>query len=252
MSGFSADWLALRADADNRARDQALLEAAAGIAGDGLIADIGGGVGASFNALAQLAPGARWRVLDHDPALLARLPDDDRIEPVAVDLAAAPESAFTPHPRLVTASAFFDLTSADWIERFADRLAASGAALYAALTYDGREDWSPSPPGEAEALAAFHRDMTRDKGFGPALGPAAHGALADALRRRGYRVREARSDWRLLRPRDADLIGALAEVGAAALAGALPPPLLTDWRAGRMAAETALIGHMDLLATPAG
>ena len=202
MSGFSADWLALRSGADGRARDQTLLKTAAGIAGDGLIADIGGGVGASFNALAPLAPGARWRVLDHDPALLARLPADNRIEPVAVDLAAAPEAALTPHPRLVTASAFFDLTSADWIERFADRLAASGAALYAALTYDGREDWSPKPPGEAEALAAFHRDMTRDKGFGPALGPAAHGALADALRRRGYKVREARSDWRLLRPRD--------------------------------------------------
>ena len=129
----------------------------------------------STPALSPLAPAATWRVLDDDPALLARLPAG--VEPVRADLAAAPEAAFAPAPRLVAASAFFDLTSAVWIERFADLLAASKVALYAALTYDGREVWSPKPAEEDAALAAFNRDMRRDKGFGPALGAAAHDAL---------------------------------------------------------------------------
>lgn len=145
MTGFSSEWLALRAPADDAARDENLLRRAARLAGDGLIADIGGGTGASFRALSPLAPDARWRVLDADAALLSHLPDDARVEGVEVDLAADPGVIFAGAPRLVTASAFFDLASRDWIEDFADRLVASGAALYAALTYDGREDWTPKP-----------------------------------------------------------------------------------------------------------
>lgn len=250
MSGFSPEWLALRAAADDAARDPELLRKAAARAGDGLIVDIGGGTGATFRALAPIAPAARWRVLDHDAALLARLPEDARIEAARADLSAEPETIFTPRPRLVAASAFFDLVSAAWIEDFADRLVASGAALYAALTYDGREDWRPKPPHEAEALAAFHRDMSRDKGFGPALGPAAHDALAAALRARGYDVSEAQSDWRLTQGRDDAMIGALAEGGASALGGALAPEALKAWATGRSAARTVLVGHKDLFATP--
>ena len=54
MRGFSPEWLALRAPADEAARDPALLRRAAKWAGGGLIADIGGGTGASFRALAPL------------------------------------------------------------------------------------------------------------------------------------------------------------------------------------------------------
>lgn len=250
VNAFSADWLALRAGADRRARDETLLREAAALAGDELVADIGGGAGATFAAVAPLAPRANWRVIDNDPALLARLPRDARIEPVVADLAAAPEVALSPLPHLVTASAFFDLVSADWIESFTDLLAASGAALYTALTYDGREEWSPAPPHETEALTAFHEDMNRDKGFGPALGPDAHRALAAALRERGYTVREARSDWRLRRLDDGALIDALAEGGAVALRGVVQEAKVDEWRRGRQAASDVLVGHMDLLATP--
>ena len=41
----------------------------------------------------------------------------------------------------------------DWLARFVAALPA-GAAVYAALTYDGRESWSPAPPHEAQGLAA--------------------------------------------------------------------------------------------------
>ena len=250
MTGFAAEWLALRAPADTAARDGALLHAAAAFAGDGLISDIGGGSGATFRALAPLAPAARWRVLDADETLLSQLPDDPKIEPVAVDLAVDPGAIFAKTPALVAASAFFDLASAEWIDDFAARLARSGAPLYAALTYDGRERWAPEPPHESEALAAFHADMRRDKGLGSALGPGAHRALATALARFGYQVSEAQSDWRLSRPRFASLIVALAQGGGDALSGALPDAAHREWLTGRIGASDVLIGHMDLLAIP--
>ena len=46
MTGFSLDWLTLRAGADARARNEDLRQRAAAWTGDGLIADIGGGSGA--------------------------------------------------------------------------------------------------------------------------------------------------------------------------------------------------------------
>ncbi|WP_340107112.1 class I SAM-dependent methyltransferase [Pikeienuella sp. HZG-20] len=256
MSGFSADWLALRAGADDRARNPGLLDRLTTWA-DGrplLITDLGGGTGATRRALAPRLPAARWRILDHDAALLAAISPRPDLEIVLIDLAAAPGGVFEPAPDLITASAFFDLVSLDWIRRLAARLAAARAPLYAALTYDGQEDWRPEPPHEARALGAFHRDMRADKGFGPALGPAAHGALAAALRGFGYAVHEGESDWRLARPEDQALIEALAAGGAAAgeVRAALAPAALRDWRAAREAANTVRIGHRDLLAFPPG
>ncbi len=248
MSGFSLDWLRLRADADDRARAPGLLARAVAF-GAGqplLVADLGGGAGATRRALGPHLPRARWRVLDHDRALLSAIPPGPDLEAVEADLAARPEAAFEGGPGLIAASAFFDLVSAEWIGRFADLLAAARLPLYAALTYDGRETWEPAPPGEAEALVAFHADMGRDKGFGSALGPAAPDALAAALRARGYRVEEAASDWVLEAGRDDALIAALAEGGAAALGPAAP----AGWAAGRAAARAVRIGHRDLWAEP--
>lgn len=254
MSEFSAGWLALRAGADAKARNSALLDRLTSRAGGRplLIADLGGGTGATHRALAPRLPAAHWRILDHDAALLEAIPPGPDLETVVINLAAAPDAVFENAPDLVTASAFFDLVSLDWVRRFAALLAAARIPLYAALTYDGREDWHPAPPHEAQALSGFHRDMRADKGFGPALGPAAHGALAATLRNHGYAVHEGESDWRLARPADRDLIEALADGGAAADAvrAALSPAARQDWRKGRRAAESVRIGHRDLLAFP--
>lgn len=248
MSGFSAEWLALRAPADDAARDAGLadrlVEWAAGRALT--VADLGGGAGAAHRALAPHLPGASWRVLDDDPELLALLPDG--AEAVEADLAAGLDAAFEPRPDLVTCFAFLDLVSAAWLERLADRVAAAGAALYAPLTYDGREVWLPKPPHEAEALAAFHADMRRDKGFGPALGPDAPAAVATALSARGYRVETADSAWRLTR---GALMDALAAGSAEAVLASLPADRRPAWRQGRAAADSAMIGHRDILALPA-
>jgi SAM-dependent methyltransferase len=248
VSGFSADWLALRAEADGRARDPELLRAAAEAAGAGPVLDLGAGTGATLAALGPLAAGARWILADLDAGLLDRAAERAQAlgveaETIACDLNADLERLAAREPALIAASAFFDLTSAAFVTRLAAAARTCGAAVYAALTYDGREVWTP-PHGEDEAVAAaFLTDMARDKGFGPALGPAAGVALAEALRAAGYRVRTAPSPWRLTQPRDGALIAALAE-GTASAAGASPA-----WLAARRKAESVEIGHLDLLAT---
>ncbi len=252
MTGFSADWLALRAPADDRARNRDLMAQAVAIAaaGRGRITDLGGGSGATMRVLSAHVPQARWRILDHDPALLALIPEGPRVKTVVADLAAHPKAAFKAGADLMTASAFFDLVSAEWLDRFVPLLAAARTPLYAALTYDGREVWSPTPPHEAEALAAFHADMRRDKGFGPALGPDAPGHLIAALLRSGFEVSRIDSDWHLSRARDGALIGALASGGAEALRTALPPTDHEAWSVGRSAARSVMVGHTDILALP--
>lgn len=256
MSGFSAEWLSLRAGADAAARDAALLAAAqARLAplGRPLIADLGCGAGATLDALAPLAPRARWRLIDHDPALLdlagARAEAlGVRAERRRLNLAEGLEAAVA-DADLVTASALIDLGAQTWIETLASAIAAARAATYVALTYDGREIWAPDDPEDKAVLAALHADMRRDKGLGPALGPAAPARFAAALRRRGYAVRSAASDWRL-GPQDAALIAELARGIGDAVAPALGDDRARAWSARRAEARSVTIGHIDIFATP--
>ena len=75
MTGFSADWLALREPADRRARNSGLLAAlVARLAGRREVAviDLGCGTGSNLRACApQLPARQEWRLVDLDPALLA-------------------------------------------------------------------------------------------------------------------------------------------------------------------------------------
>jgi SAM-dependent methyltransferase len=250
---FSADWLALREPADRAARDADLVArlGAWAAARPGLrVTDIGCGTGSTLRALAAALPGARWRLVDHDPALLtlaaaeaARL--GATAQTVALDLAADPGAAVADGAQLVTASAFFDLAGADWIAAFAAAAARAGCGVYAALNYDGRESWTPPHPEDGAVMAAFLRDMRRDKGLGPALGAEAGAFLAERLRAEGYTVTTASSPWKLAAPADLALMAALSG-GIADASGAS-----ADWRAARAAAQSAEVGHIDVLALPA-
>ncbi len=256
MSGFSADWLALRGPADARARDTGLgVRLGAHFAGRNRlrVLDLGAGRGANLRATAGLIGASQhWVLADNDAALLARAEPmpNTTVEFREVDLAAGVAGLFDPAPDLLTASAFFDLCGSEWIDRLVAAVASCGAAFYAALTYDGRGDWLPPHPLDAEVLAAFHADQKRDKGLGPALGPGAHAHLSARLRGQGYGVFEAASDWCLTQSADAELIAVLAQGSAAAVAGTVGSERAEIWLASRIGAERVTIGHRDLLALP--
>jgi SAM-dependent methyltransferase len=258
MTGFSADWLALRTAADGRARNAGLaarLGAHFGGRSSLRVLDLGAGTGANLRATAPLIPCPQhWLLADHDPALLAwcRPVPGTEIETRSADLSGDLTALFDPVPDLVTCSAFLDLCGAAWLDRLAEALARSGAALFAVLSYDGREVWEPPHALDAPVLAAFDADQRRDKGLGASLGPDAHAYLARSLHSRGYQVLEGRSDWVLEQSRDAGLIAALAQGSAGAVAGAMGTGTAETWRAARESALRVTIGHRDLLAFPPG
>jgi hypothetical protein len=246
--GFSADWLALREPADHAARDGALLDAAARVAGARpVVVDLGCGTGSTRRAFGARLEGAAWRMVDGDAGLL-RLAGGEGHCLDLNDVEALPLEGAT----LVAASALFDLVSAAWMDRLVARVAGQGLPLYAALNYDGVMDWTPELPEDGQIRAAFNRHQVGDKGFGPALGLGATGYLAERLRAAGYAVREGDSPWRL-GPAEVALQGELLAGIAQAAQEAGFAGDAQAWRAARMAQlgqGQCRIGHRDLLAVP--
>lgn len=287
MSGFSGTWLELREPADAAARSAAL-----GTVLDQWlrrhrpgpqplqVLDLGCGTGAGLRWLApRLRAPQRWLLLDHDRALLAELPERlarwaaARGARVAHDGGAGLQAGPGLHARwahaelahalpalhgvhLLTASALLDLVSRRWLARLADACAGAGTALLLALAYDGRVALAPRHAMDPRLRDAVNGHQRRDKGFGPALGPAAAAAAAALLGARGYRVLARRSDW-LLGPDQAPLARALLDgwARAATELPAIEPGELARWRRWRAAragdpGARLRVGHVDLLALP--
>ena len=78
-----------------------------------------------------------------------------------------------PESALVTCSALLDLVSESWLRGVAGRCRDSGAIVMFALTYDGQMSCKPADSEDAHVRLLVNRHQLTDKGFGPALGPAA-------------------------------------------------------------------------------
>jgi hypothetical protein len=99
-------------------------------------------------------------------------------------------------------------------------------------------------------LAAFHHHQRGDKGFGPAAGPEATEALAQAFRKAGTAVTVGESPWQL-GAAQSDLVRELAAGIAAAVTetGHVSPEAITGWLEAKRGASVT-IGHQDLWARP--
>lgn len=285
MSGFDAAWLALRDAFDRTARApaDATLAALPRPQGTLHVLDLGCGTGASLRALALRLGGRQcWTLVDHDPRLLAALPQavaawaqpqglrlqaQDtglvlqgeglhaelvcRQADLATGLAALP----FPQAGLVTASALLDLVSDAWLADLVALTCAAEATVCWALSVDGRGGFTPADPDDARVQSLFAAHQLRDKGFGPALGAAAPGRAQALLQAAGYRTALLPSDWQIDAARGVDdqaMVRALVD-GMAAAASEQAPAQAADvqaWRARRLAmlAGTRLcVGHGDLL-----
>jgi SAM-dependent methyltransferase len=259
--GFDPHWLNLREPADVKARDEGLLQlakAAIEKRPGSVVLDIGCGSGSTYRSLQPRLDGTtRWRLLDNDPRLLdeVRRRHGDTVETIEMDLGDV-EALPLDDVVLVTASALFDLCSADFVESVARRLSAAGTGLYAALNYDGEMAWTDEHPLDRKITAIFNAHQQTDKGFGISLGPDAWIALADAMRMKGFSVSVAESPW-ILAEGDIDLqlllLGGIAE--AVKEYGKLEPEDVVTWYAYRQRSAQekqglCRIGHRDVLALP--
>jgi len=149
---------------------------------------------------------------------------------------------------LVTAAAFFDLTSADWLKRFCETLS---KPLYATLSYNGNETWDPQDPSDQTVLQAFHFHQKTDKGFGAAAGPDAASLLMNFLSDHNFRIDVAESPW-AMDELDRLLINQLALGTAAAVkeTGLLSIATIEDWLQSKNSANRCVIGHTDIFARP--
>jgi hypothetical protein len=291
MTGFSLDWLRLRAPFDRAARDAGLARrfaAALRRPADRPVrlVDLGTGTGANARALAPLIGGDQdWLLIDKDPALLgfcaaehiawaAREGYGVEKEPGAVviragtarwrlvarciDLAADLARAVAEPYDGVALSGLADLAAPAWIDALAVQIERRRAPLLSTLMVDGRREWQP--PAEADALIrdAFAAHQRRDKGLGPALGSSAPVYLGARLAAAGCAVATAASDWHIGPEHPAMLSATLqAERRAALEVRPEAETVIAGWTEERRAALAAgrlslMVGHRDLLALPRG
>lgn len=286
---FDADWLARREPHDHAARSLPLAQAlAAALPERPRLLDLGAGTGSLFRWLAPILGRAQaWTLVDADLALIRRAFAETeawaaaqgfgtswpsrqvllvhtptgawRMEGLIADLRAAPDNLPLDRADAVVNTALCDLVSRRWVERMAAGCAARRLPFYAALNVSGQERFLPPHPADGVVARGFRRDQAREKGFGGiALGPAAPAAMAQAFAAMGYRVLRAPSPWRIGRAA-ADFAALLAEGHAQAAEARLPRqgPAIAEWLATRRRQAqrgvlSAIIGHTDLLALPAG
>ncbi len=265
MSGFSAEWLALREPHDLRARNADVLAAVAASLKpltSVRIVDLACGTGSTIRALSRhLPPQQNWQLVDNDIGLLGRAASMPRgehisIKGVPLDLNRDLEAALDGPIDLVTTSALLDLVSEAWLERLATEIAARRIPFYAALSYDGRAEFTPHDPLDSKIVAAVNAHQLTDKGFGSALGPGAAGFAIARFKPLGYSVVQGLSDW-IAGPADRDFENEIL-AGWANTAGEMNVPVaetaewLTRRREFLSAGRSSLrVGHVDFFAAPA-
>lgn len=261
MSGFSKEWLALREPADAIARDKSLLARLELSGRKNLqIIDLGTGSASNLRYLApQLQNSQSWTLVDADQALLdgVMVPKIDQslcIETRLLDLARDLDALDMTKCDLVTASAFFDLVSEEWIARLAEKCAKANIAYgLFSLNFDGQISWLPQDADDEDIQTAFNAHMRGEKGFGPALGGQAGKALEKCFRAAGYRVFSGDSAWKI-GPESAELQSQLLQgyLRAASEQEPSKSAMIKAWARRRRShiakGESRLVvGHRDVL-----
>ncbi len=214
-TGFDPHWLTLREAVDHAVRPSHLLPRFAAGTEAVRVVDLACGTGSNLRYLSPLLPAPqRWLLLDYDAGLLAEAgrrcaawiaaqgwADTVSVDTRRCDLSTGlpPEvidSSTLDSSTMVTASALADLVSRDWLERLVDQLTTADhvTAVLLATVYNGAVSFDPTDPDDEAVITAFHRNMRRDKGFGPALGAEAARAVSDAFAH-SWAVTKEDSTW---------------------------------------------------------
>lgn len=264
-SPVTPGWLALRGPADARARTDGGSRLAAELAQflrtrirgqrPARLVDVGAGTGAGAAWLRERIPLAQeWRLLDHDPALLALAPPVAHgwARPVAADLEGLPALLAAEPADALTCQALLDLLDDRGIRAILEPAIASGAAVLCALTVTGKVRIAPRHRDDGLVGAAFNAHQRR----AGRLGPDAASAAGTLLHAAGYAVTEAATPWRL-DAAEPDLVATWLAGRAAAAADQAPADAgrIAAWLAERLALLRqgrlrAIVEHADILGVP--
>lgn len=265
--GFDIAWLDLREGSDAAALSLPLVvtlaehlgtvDRAAGEAAPHLL-DIGSGTGSMVRRLAAHLPaGARWSLVDPDPALLAvaaaRCRDRGVAARTRVGDVAGLRAADLVDVDAVVCSALLDVLPVTALRHLVDVVAEARVPLLAALTITGEVGLDPAHPADHAAATAVARTATAHGAAGAAAAPA----MELLARARGLVVTRHASTWTLAPGRDDALLDAWTRGWVAAVlegAAAEDRDLLTAWADARLAAAAeaslhVVVEHVDLLLT---
>lgn len=269
MSGFSAEWLALREPFDHAARSTPdlvrwLLPA---LPGDRpvRVLDLACGTGSNLRCLApQLGLPQHWTLIDHDLRLLdearrrlhewRRLTERSDIEHECrqVDLVSGLDTLDFAQFDLVTTSALLDLVSDSWLARLVGKCRDARTAVLFALNYDGSMYLEPGSPGDDRIREHFNRHQHGDKGFGSALGPDAVQRTRELLVAAGFQIESVTTPWTIThqhRQLQAELIEGFAR--AAEEVEPTAHEAISEWRWQRLTYVSTgnsrlVVGHEDI------
>ncbi len=257
MSDSATAWLAAREIADVRSRSKELAAAFAALVGpDDLVVDLGCGTGANFRYLDRyLAPNQKWLGIDHDDEVLSqaavRVPTA-RVAFERMDLATDLRSVPLGQSVAVTASAFLDITSNNWLTQLASHC--RDTPLLIAMSAASQPEWHPMDDLDEPIRRRIETHQRSDHGFGTSLGPDAAQRLVELLRTYGCQVTLRRSDWTLA-PEDRSLIAMMIRGVARRVASMRDSIDVNEWESRRrdqlQRGELRLVvKHVDLLSIP--
>jgi trans-aconitate methyltransferase len=255
------DWLTAREVADARFRSSELAISFATLVGNGqdnrLIVDLACGTGANIRYLAPyLAIDQNWLGIDCSDEMLLNAAVRLSSTPIAFrkeDLATGIESIPTGKGVAITASAFLDLTSANWLNRMAIHCCHS--PLLIAMSTVSQPQWNPEEEWDESIRSVLERHQRADHGFGPSLGPDAAVHLADQLRSLGCRVELRQSDWILNSTTDDPLIDLMIGGTVRRVESMSDTINVREWENKRRSQRQrgnlqVVVKHLDLLSIP--
>jgi trans-aconitate methyltransferase len=250
-------WLEAREIADTRSRSRELAKAFAMVVKPtDQVIDLGCGTMANFRYLDPfLSMNQNWIGVDQDSGMLRRseaLVPRTRVQLWEMDLAFGIGSL--PHGQgyAFTASAFLDLVSLEWINRFADHCKESPILI--AMSSVGQPEWSPNHALDEPIRKKVELHQTSDHGFGLSLGANAASYLADRLSDYGCQVNLQETHWEL-DSRDHALLSMMID-GIERRVGTMHDPIdAQSWAIQRRdqlyhGELRLVVRHIDLLSLP--